>query len=130
MMLDRYISHHISQAHKPADKGRLLAVLKTVSWRIVGTLDTIVISYLLTGTLEVACKVDAVDTVLDMNALQPKVSRQVAMNDVARIRLKTQSPIVAGYYRFGEAGGAFVLVDPQTRATVAAGLLGAGESGV
>lgn len=126
MMLDRYIS----QAHKPADKGRLLAVLKTVSWRIVGTLDTIVISYLLTGTLEVACKVDAVDTVLDMNALQTKVSRQVAMNDVARICLKTQSPIVAGYYRFGEAGGAFVLVDPQTRATVAAGLLGAGESGV
>lgn len=121
MMLDRYIS----QAHKPADKGRLLAVLKTVSWRIVGTLDTIVISYLLTGTLEVACKVDAVDTVLDMNALQTKVSRQVAMNDVARICLKTQSPIVAGDYRFGEAGGAFVLVDPQTRATVAAGLLGA-----
>ena len=126
MLLDRYIS----QAHKPADKGRLLAVLKTVSWRIVGTLDTIVTSYLLTGTLEVACKVDAVDTVLDMDALQPKVSRQVAINDVARIRLKTQRPIVAGDYRFGEAGGAFVLVDPQTRATVAAGLLGAGESGV
>ena len=82
------------------------------------------------GTAEVACKVDAVDTVLDMDALQPKVSRQVAMNDVARIRLKTQRPIVAGDYRFGEAGGAFVLVDPQTRATVAAGLLGAGESGV
>ena len=60
MLLDRYIS----QAHKPADKGRLLAVLKTVSWRIVGTLDTIVTSYLLTGTLEVACKVDAVEQLI------------------------------------------------------------------
>ena len=127
MLLDRFISHRISQARKPADKGRLVAVLKTVSWRIVGMHDTIGISYLLTGTAEVAYKVDAVDTVLDMDALQPKVSRQVAMNDVAHIRLMTQRPIVAGDYRFGEAGGAFVLVDPQTRATVVAGLLGAGE---
>ena len=101
-----------------------------VTWLDEAPLNPQVRYVLQHGTAEVACKVDAVDTVLDMDALQPKVSRQVAMNDVARIRLKTQRPIVAGDYRFGEAGGAFVLVDPQTRATVAAGLLGAGESGV
>ena len=66
MLLDRYISHRISQAHKPADKGRLLAVLKTVSWRIVGTLDTIVISYLLTGTFEVAVQIRGVEVISKM----------------------------------------------------------------
>jgi len=62
MLLDRYIS----QAHKLADKGRLLAVLKTVSWRIVGTLDTIVISYLLTGTFEVAVQIGGVEVISKM----------------------------------------------------------------
>ncbi len=66
MLLDRYISHRISQARKPADKGRLVAVLKTVSWRIVGTLDTIVISYLLTGTLEVAVQIGGVEVISKM----------------------------------------------------------------
>ena len=66
MLLDRYISHRISQARKPADKGRLLAVLKTVSWRIVGTLDTIVISYLLTGTFEVAVQIGGVEVISKM----------------------------------------------------------------
>lgn len=66
MLLDRYIAHRISQARKPADKGRLVAVLKTVSWRIVGTLDTIVISYLLTGTLEVAVQIGGVEVISKM----------------------------------------------------------------
>lgn len=66
MLLDRYISHRIAQGRKPADKGRLVAVLKTVSWRIVGTLDTIVISYLLTGTLEVAVQIGGVEVISKM----------------------------------------------------------------
>jgi len=66
MLLDRYIAHRISQARKPADKSRLVAVLKTVSWRIVGTLDTIVISYLLTGTLEVAVQIGGVEVISKM----------------------------------------------------------------
>ena len=66
MLLDRYISHRISQARKPADNGRLVAVFKSVSWRILGTLDTILISYMLTGTFEVALQIGGVEVISKM----------------------------------------------------------------
>ncbi|MGB1032281.1 MAG: DUF2061 domain-containing protein [Flavobacteriales bacterium] len=40
--------------------------MKTISWRIIGTIDTVVISYLLTGTLSVALSIGAVEVVSKM----------------------------------------------------------------
>jgi len=37
------------------------SILKAISWRIVGTLDTILISYLLTGKLHVALSIGSVE---------------------------------------------------------------------
>lgn len=42
------------------------SLLKTISWRIVGTVDTIVISYIITGTLALAFSIGAIELVSKM----------------------------------------------------------------
>ena len=37
------------------------SLLKSLSWRIIGTLDTIVISWILTGTLTVALSIGSIE---------------------------------------------------------------------
>jgi uncharacterized membrane protein len=37
------------------------SVIKTVSWRAVGTLDTVVISYLVTGSLTMAASIGSIE---------------------------------------------------------------------
>lgn len=42
------------------------SIVKTISWRVVGTLDTVAISYLITGTLALAFSIGAVELVTKM----------------------------------------------------------------
>lgn len=42
------------------------SMLKTISWRIVGTIDTMVIAYLLTGELAIAFSIGSVEVVTKM----------------------------------------------------------------
>ena len=42
------------------------SILKTVSWRVVGTLATVVISYVITGTLALAFSIGAIELVSKM----------------------------------------------------------------
>jgi uncharacterized membrane protein len=43
-----------------------VSLLKTVSWRIIGTIDTMEISYLLTGKLDVAVSIGGIEVVSKM----------------------------------------------------------------
>ena len=42
------------------------SILKTISWRIVGTIDTILISWILTGQIETALAIGSVELVTKM----------------------------------------------------------------
>lgn len=42
------------------------SLAKTISWRIVGTIDTVLISWLLTGTLTLALSIGAIELVSKM----------------------------------------------------------------
>jgi len=42
------------------------SILKTVSWRIVGTLATVTISYIITGTLALAFSIGGIELVSKM----------------------------------------------------------------
>lgn len=42
------------------------SLLKSVSWRILGTIDTIIISYLITDTLEFALRIGFVELLTKM----------------------------------------------------------------
>ncbi|MBM71662.1 MAG: sulfate adenylyltransferase [Crocinitomicaceae bacterium] len=62
---------------------------------------------------------------IDINTLhRDEENKEVAMNDIARVKIKTASPILADPYRTNRTTGAFILVDPSTHATVAAGVVG------
>jgi len=42
------------------------SVVKTISWRTVGTLDTIIISYFITGNLLMAASIGSIEVVTKM----------------------------------------------------------------
>ncbi|RKS56122.1 putative membrane protein [Gillisia mitskevichiae] len=54
-----YVSDQLSE--KP-----LRSIAKTISWRFIGTLDTIVISRILTGKVETALAIGSVELVTKM----------------------------------------------------------------
>ncbi len=65
MILDQAKSKTTYKKDKTSEKP-LRSILKTVSWRIVGTIDTIVISWLLTGEIETALAIGSVELVTKM----------------------------------------------------------------
>ena len=59
MFLDQLTKKFFSP--KPGKDSNAKSLLKAVSWRIVGTIDTIVISYLITGQLVMAVSIGTVE---------------------------------------------------------------------
>ena len=72
-------------------------------------------------------KVTAVEARLDIHTLafdeSAAAEGAIALNDIARIALKTQQPVLADRYTDSRATGSFVLIDEATNDTVAAGLI-------
>ena len=61
---------------------------------------------------------------LDVNALhRDSRASELELNDIGRVHLRTTAPLFYDEYRDNKATGSFVLVDEQTNATVAAGML-------
>ena len=81
--------------------------------------------YLLKQTTNtVFARVGAVKQVLDVHTLSHSVDRStLAMNDIGRVALTLQKPIVADEYDTHQGTGAFVLIDEATHHTVAAGMI-------
>ena len=76
------------------------------------------------GTQTVFAKISEIESVLNVNTLeQESGATALKMNDIARVRLSLQKPIVATTYEENIAGGAFILVDEATYNTVAAGMI-------
>jgi sulfate adenylyltransferase subunit 1 len=70
----------------------------------------------------------AVTTILQKTNIETFESQgtdEAKLNDIVRVRLKTALPLVVDEYRQNRVTGAFILVDEQTGATLAAGLVAA-----
>lgn len=76
------------------------------------------------GTLTSPARIEDILFVRDMEALA-KVTQadSLALNDIASVRLRAQSPLVADVFASGQTSGAFVLIDPVTHQTAAAGMI-------
>jgi len=73
---------------------------------------------------EVKAVVKEVVYKLDINTLHRlEEDLSIGMNDIARVRIRTAAPLLVDDYRRNRATGSFILVDPGTRLTVAAGVL-------
>ena len=76
------------------------------------------------GTTAVKSMIREVLYKVDINTLhRNEDDKQVGMNDIARVRLRTASPLLADDYRRNRTTGSFILIDPGTNLTVAAGFI-------
>ena len=65
MILDQAKTKTTYKKDRTSEKP-LRSILKTVSWRVVGTLDTIAISWVLTGEIDTALAIGSVELVTKM----------------------------------------------------------------
>ncbi|SNS84588.1 adenylyl-sulfate kinase [Rhodococcoides kyotonense] len=70
-------------------------------------------------------RITRLDYRLDVDTLhRDKGSTALALNDIGRVRIRTQNPLFFDPYRRNRVTGSFLLVDETTGATVAAGMIG------
>ncbi|HBB48785.1 MAG TPA: hypothetical protein DCZ44_04015 [Flavobacteriaceae bacterium] len=67
MLLDNWIAYNKTEKVKTYESEKWSrSFIKSISWRIIGTLDTIVISYLVTGIFSFALSIGAIEFVTKM----------------------------------------------------------------
>jgi sulfate adenylyltransferase subunit 1 len=73
---------------------------------------------------EAVCMIKQVHYKVDMNTLQRnEESKDIKMNDVFKVRVRTNSPVFFDSYRKNRVTGSLVLIDQGSNATVAAGMI-------
>jgi sulfate adenylyltransferase large subunit len=78
------------------------------------------------GTRAVPARLEAIDGRIDFETLGWPAADELALNDIAHVRLRLGGEIAADVYSRCHATGAFILVDEASHDTVAAGMVSAG----
>lgn len=65
LILDKQASKKKFEDDKNSERP-IRSIAKAVSWRVIGTLDTLLISYLLTGKVAIAASIASIDFVTKM----------------------------------------------------------------
>ena len=60
---------------------------------------------------------------IDVDTLHREAATTLQLNDIGRVRLTTTHPLFYDPYQINRATGSFILIDPFTNATVAAGMI-------
>lgn len=66
MILDQTITNKRSFGTDKSSEKPMRSIVKSLSWRTIGTVDTIIISWLVTGTLTLAFSIGAIELVTKM----------------------------------------------------------------
>lgn len=66
MIVDQFIISSKKEKRTEQQERFSRSLLKSISWRIIGTLDTIIISYLITGKLAFALSIGGIELVTKM----------------------------------------------------------------
>ncbi len=75
-------------------------------------------------TKDVRCVIQEIDYVLNISTLEKvKENKNVRMNDIALIRLRTTKPLFFDPYTTNRITGSLILIDEATNETVAAGMI-------
>ncbi|AZP11095.1 sulfate adenylyltransferase subunit 1 [Undibacterium parvum] len=125
ILLDEYVD--ISRGDMLASSDRPATLLKTVTadlcWLSEDALDVRRRYWLKHTTRQVAAKVTAVDTLLDINTQERRPATSLNLNDIARVTINVQQALAADAYDDLRSTGAFILIDEVTHQTVAAGMI-------
>jgi sulfate adenylyltransferase subunit 1 len=80
--------------------------------------------YLVKHTTRTAkCLFSGIDYRVDVNTLEQHDTATLNMNDIARVAMKVQQPLVFDRYSTDRATGSFIVIDAATNNTVAAGMI-------
>ncbi len=83
------------------------------------------------STRRVKCMVESVDDRFDVSSFDRIADPEaLGLNDIGRVTLRTLEPILADPYAMSRDTGSFILIDPVTRHTVAAGIVRETTAGV
>jgi len=74
-------------------------------------------------TRMVKCLFSRIDYRVDVNTLEQHETATLNMNDIARVALKVQQPLVLDHYLIDHGTGSFIVIDEATNNTVAAGMV-------
>ena len=77
----------------------------------------------------VQARVDALRYRVNINTLEKEAATELRLNDIGAVVIETHKPIFCDPYRRNRATGSFILIDPLTNATVAAGMITGREPG-
>ena len=75
------------------------------------------------ATRSVGARISELKHRLDPQSLQPLAAKRLELNEIGEIALSLDAPIAFAPYDENPTLGGFILIDPLTRATVAAGML-------
>ncbi len=80
--------------------------------------------YLVKHTTRTAkCLFSGIAYRVDVNTLEQHAAATLNMNDIARVAMKVQQPLVFDSYTTDRATGSFIVIDEATNNTVAAGMI-------
>jgi bifunctional enzyme CysN/CysC/sulfate adenylyltransferase subunit 1 len=83
------------------------------------------------ATSTVQAMVTAIKSRVNMTTFESEPEpEELAMNDIGEIQLKTSRPLVYDGYALNRLTGAFILIEPGTNATIAAGMLNAPQQAI
>jgi sulfate adenylyltransferase subunit 1 len=115
----------VDRAPRPAALRELVATVCWLSDRSLRPGDRFALRH---TTRDVRAVVDAVRSRLDVATLHQADARELSLNDIGSIQIRTAEPLTVDTYETNRSTGAFLLVDEATGATVAAGMV-AGPAG-
>jgi sulfate adenylyltransferase subunit 1 len=75
------------------------------------------------STRTVQAVVREITSRLDLDTVAAVAADDLALNDIGRVSLRLAAPVLAEDYAENRTGGAFLLIDPQTGRTLAAGMV-------
>ena len=78
---------------------------------------------LLHGTRRLSARVETLHYRIDVDTMHREPAQKLALNDIGRLRIFTAEPLFFDPYRQNRETGSFLLVDPVSHDTVAAGMI-------
>lgn len=78
-------------------------------------------------TRTVKAMVSRIDYRVDVNTLKQESVDTLKMNDIAKVKLKVQQPLICDDYARNHATGSFIVIDESSNNTVAAGMISSQE---
>ncbi|MEI6787162.1 MAG: sulfate adenylyltransferase subunit CysN [bacterium] len=69
------------------------------------------------------CRVDEIRYKVNVNTLTREAMTELALNDIGRVVFTANQPLFSDSYEKNRGTGSFILIDPVTNATVAAGMI-------